>query len=381
MNSSILEVLLMWTALALFFDCLLSCCFEPDVVAKEPTADDDPQPQAVPARSPIYALHDDVVYYLAKTILPINDAVALVLTCRSVYHAANGKMVLQELQHQPVACRADFLQRLEPDFPNHVLCYRCAVFHSQYQDTCGFRGNEATKCDKGSGSTSYGDATHRLQYRQVKEIANLNRFGPSYGRSLDKIMLQGSLIRPLPHREITSICRLDLKWVKRNGTFALTIRRNLQVEYQYTSLKSRESANVVIWGGTRHAMKWLEDDDLMEELLPSCYRCGHCGAERLFSITYLPYKPEYALIRSTLWESVGLCRNSPDDLWDHICSAFHEEGELIPISLRDLEHHYAFIDDMPPVPDQELPDQEVPSQEFDGSILRKLPDLSVKYFL
>lgn len=349
----------MCTSFVFFCSSVLSWCSE--LINKQSTSN-----QAQPDRSPIYSLNDDVLYYLAHSILPTNDAAALVLTCKAIFQAVDGKRVLRELKDRPAVYRTMFLQRFEPDFPNRVLCYRCATFHSRYPTPSGIRGIEGTTCDKDSGSIWYGPRRYILHYRQAKEIVNQHLFGPSYGRSLDKLVLQGPFFESKPEKNVTGVHHLDLKWVRKNGTFALILRRNVRLEYQYTNPESRETADWMVMGGSTHIAVCVGQHDLTKELPPSCYMCELCGAERQFSITYLPHKPGYALYRGTLWESVALCQNSEYDLWTHISMPWLARANFIPISQRDLKHQYAFIDDIP----------SVPAMGFHDSFLGKLPDES-----
>ncbi|KAM5443870.1 hypothetical protein MferCBS31731_001116 [Microsporum ferrugineum] len=314
-------------------------------------AEDPPQPELVEAELPkIYRLNDDIIYYLATSILPLDDAAAFALTCRATYQATNGKKILQKLKLEPVRYRAQFLQRLELDFPGHVLCYLCAEFHSRLYGT--WTGTELTRCDGRSKMLEISMGWLFLRYRHAKEIVNHYRLGPRYGRSEVELLPLEPHVKWRPDTDITHIIQLSVKCLDNVGDFDLVFRRNVRVEYNSTRPESRDAAIFACYSDSLHLWVGYEGKDLEKELLPTCYRCEMCGAERQFSVNYLPRKPGYAVLRSTLWESVGHCDNSNDGLWGHIC---HDgfpatRHEYLPISQSDLIYQRAFIDEMPAIP-------------------------------
>ncbi|EFE44289.1 hypothetical protein TRV_00905 [Trichophyton verrucosum HKI 0517] len=208
----------------------------------------------------LHRLNDDVLYYLANYILSLDDTVAFALTCRAAYKAIGGRRVLQMLNKEPAWYRARFLERLEFDFPKHVLCYEC----------------------------------------DMQKIANHYRLGPLYGRN-------------------------ELYLVPQAPYFRRDIERKIA-----------------------HAHGFNEEK-LAREMLPLCYRCEICGAERQFTITYLASKPGYAVIRSAMWESVGHCENSVNGQWEHICSSGSPATVLpfLSISQSELIHQRACIEEIP----------------------------------
>ncbi|KAK2808913.1 hypothetical protein FQN49_008661 [Arthroderma sp. PD_2] len=325
-------------------------------------SEDQPQPAPAEPRSPIYSLNDDVLYYLATSILPLQDAAALALTSTATFRAMGGRKILKEIQSQPIISRVDFLQRLELDFPDHVLCYRCATFHSRLSEDPWTQVRQKSECDFESDSMEFHPDMFCLPYRHAREIANHYRLGPRYGRSEGKLLPHYPYVDSRPQSDTTAVHHLDFKCIDKGVDFNLILRRSTQVEYNFTIPKSRTEARFSALGHTVHIWDEFEENDLAEELLPSCYRCGWCGAERQFSITYLRNKPEYAVFRSTLWESVGHCKNTDSDLWKHICSPLNRRVNYTPIRQSELMYEREFIDEMP----------DIPSKGFHDSSFRKL---------
>jgi hypothetical protein len=80
--------------------------------------------------APIWRLPTELVLYIAK-MLPPASAAAFALTSRPILNTV-GRGFLNLKRKD----RLKLLTLLQPDMPNHVLCYQCAVFHckcSSYQ--------------------------------------------------------------------------------------------------------------------------------------------------------------------------------------------------------------------------------------------------------
>lgn len=310
------------------------------------SSEDQHQPKK-PLKSPINGLNDDVLYYLANSILPPDDAAAFAITCRAAYVATSGRRVLQKLKEEPALYRARFLERLELDFPNHVLCYECSTFHGRLRE--GLLG--LTSCDRNTSQLEYAPGFRYLYYRQIKEIANHYRLGPHYGRSEVHILPQKPYFKRDTENDITHVVQISMKGINNAGAFELIVRRNSYVEYNYTSRKSRQEAIVACRCRSRHLWSYLKEEELAQEMLPSCYRCEMCGAERQYSISYLRAKPGYAVVRSTMWESVGQCENSGYGRLEHICSGGFQAtiNQRLTIDQSELIHQRAFIDEMPAI--------------------------------
>ncbi|EFQ98591.1 hypothetical protein MGYG_01617 [Nannizzia gypsea CBS 118893] len=308
---------------------------------------DDQLQEKESSRPPIHQINDDVLYYLANSILPLDDAAAFALTCRATYRATNGRRVLQRLEDRSALYRARFLERLELDFPDHVLCYVCGKFHGRLRE--GLLG--LTSCDRNTNQLEYAPGFRYLYYRQIKEISNHYRLGPRYGRSEILILPQKPYFNRDAENNITHAVHISVKGINNAGNFELIIRRNSYVEYKYTNRNSRQEAIIACRCRSRHLWSYLKEEELVEEMLPSCYRCEMCGAERQYSISHLPAKPGYAVLRSTMWESVGQCENSGYGRLEHICTdAFQATvNQCLTIGQSELIHQRAFIDEMPAI--------------------------------
>ncbi|EGD99297.1 hypothetical protein TESG_06566 [Trichophyton tonsurans CBS 112818] len=293
----------------------------------------------------LHRLNDDVLYYLANYILPLDDAAAFALTCRAAYKATNGRRVLRRLKKEPTLYRARFLERLELDFPKHVLCYECGIFHDRLLQ--GLFG--LTLCDLSSIQLDYAPGFRRLYYRQVKEIANHYRLGPRYGRSELHIVPQTPYFKRDTERKIAHAVYIRPKAINNAGSFELIFRRTSYVEYKYTSRKSRQEAIYAATCRSHHLWPGFREEHLAREMHPLCYRCEICGAERQFTISYLATKPGYAVIRSVMWESVGHCENSGYGRWEHVCSNGSPATiqQFRTISQPELIHQRAFIEEIP----------------------------------
>ncbi|DAA76077.1 TPA_exp: Uncharacterized protein A8136_1114 [Trichophyton benhamiae CBS 112371] len=293
----------------------------------------------------LHRLNDDILYYLANSILPLDDAAAFALTCRAAYKAISGRRVLQRLNKEPALYRARFLERLELDFPKHVLCYECGKFHTWLEENV----LGLSPCDLNGIQLDYTTGFPRLFYRHAKEIANHYRLGPRYGRNELYLVPQAPYFRRDTERNIAHAVYISPKAVNNAGNFELILRRTSYVEYKYTSRKSREEAIYATRCRSHHLWPGFNEKKLAREMLPLCYRCEMCGAERQFTITYLASKPGYAVIRSTMWESVGHCENSGYGRWQHICSSGSPATihQFLSINQSELILQRAFIEEMP----------------------------------
>lgn len=61
--------------------------------------------------------------------LPLADAASLALSCKA-FRDFVGTSVWRSLNDDPnLVSKADFLQRLDKDLPNHLLCFSCVIYH------------------------------------------------------------------------------------------------------------------------------------------------------------------------------------------------------------------------------------------------------------
>ncbi|EZF26873.1 hypothetical protein H112_01056 [Trichophyton rubrum D6] len=249
----------------------------------------------------LHRLNDDVLCYLANSILPPDDAAAFSLTCRAAYKATSGRRILQRLNKEPALYRARSLEHLELDFPKYVLCYECGKYHDRLLQ--GFFG--LTPCDLNGIQLDYAPNFRRLYYRQIKELANHYRLGLRYKRNELYMIPQTPYFKRDMERKIAHAVHIRPKAINNAGNFELIFRRTSYVEYKHTSRKSRQEAIYATSCRSHHLWPGFKEEKLAREMLPLCYRCEMCGAERQFTISYLASKPGYAVIRSTMWESVG----------------------------------------------------------------------------
>ncbi|KAM5469327.1 hypothetical protein MferCBS49748_002998 [Microsporum ferrugineum] len=269
-------------------------------------------------RSPIFSLGDDEVSYIISVLPPL-DAAAFVLSCKFMWQTGKGRSVLQQLYNLHKG-RIEILERLEVDFPKHVLCYRCEKFHRRSKIPPPKL--EPYGCDTeseihflGSPSTESGIQPH-LTYRQAKEIMNHYRFGPTHGRPATKVThyhtfadrgYEGSV-----HVKIA--WNFDVKLIDGN----LVLKQDMWATYQVNNSTSRYKAVDICEQGNNHLLHGISANNIGIPL-HQCYRCPHSSSERELQVTYIKHKPGYALLRSTLWENLGTCQNpsSGSGLWSH----------------------------------------------------------------
>lgn len=305
-----------------------------------------PEPEIAEPQSPIHSLSADILYYLVVSFLPQVDTASLALTCKAAFIAVDGTRVLQELRAEP-SYRIKLLQRLELEFPDHILCYSCIKFHRRLRGIW----HSPIPCDFTRGEITFGRLKSHVFYRYAKEILNHYRFGPRYGRSEHEVLPQTLCPIFEPDNDVKGVDCIDIKCVDKGSGINLKFRRYVWVEYNLSNPVSEKRAKFM--ASTSYPHLWSSrdmGDHLIEELSPTCYRCEWCGAEREYSVIHLCDKPGYAAIRSTLWESVGQCENTEEGVWYHVCKGFFvkDENRYIPINQCELTHLHDFVDRVAP---------------------------------
>ncbi|EEQ31943.1 uncharacterized protein MCYG_04762 [Microsporum canis CBS 113480] len=284
-------------------------------------------------RSPIYSLNNDAVYYITS-MLPPADAAAFVLSCRAIWQAAGGQNFLTRLSKSDESC-LDFFERIEADYPKHVLCYRCKKFHSHCRSPSGLKPDA---CDTESSVHFLGPPkdyrTWHLTYRQAKEVMNHYRFGPTHGRCAPKAIHYHTFAQEINQYQhyVKGVWNFDMKFIGNN----LILREDIWIKYKLDGHLSTSDAVSMCEGWNKHLS--LGRAMGTNDELHSCYRCPYSSSEREIQVSYLRYKPGYGLLRSTLWENLGACQNSDTDLWNH--GTWFNPCTFSPLAIDPAELRY-----------------------------------------
>ncbi|EFE45027.1 hypothetical protein TRV_00189 [Trichophyton verrucosum HKI 0517] len=178
------------------------------------------EPVIAEPQSPVHSLSADILYYLVVSFLPLVDTASLALICKAAFVAVDGTRVLQELRAEP-SYRINFLQRLELEFPDHILCYLCVKFHRRLRDIW----QPWLPCESGRGLIHFGQWKFLFPYTYAKEVVNHHRFGPRHGRSEHDLVPQTQYPMFEPDKDIKGVDCMDIKCVDNGGGVNLKFRR------------------------------------------------------------------------------------------------------------------------------------------------------------
>ncbi|EZF72294.1 hypothetical protein H105_05655 [Trichophyton soudanense CBS 452.61] len=300
--------------------------------------------------APIHALHADAIYCIVS-LLPSGDAAAFVLASKSFWQAAGGQRVVNRLS-KPSDSRIDFLERIEAQFPEHVLCYRCQIFHTQCKKKPLLKPGQ---CDTETAIHFFGPRDERnipcLLYRQAKEVMNHYRFGPTHGRCAAAAMNINTFYLK-PHGEYWStkgVWNFDIKFISNN----LILKEDVWIMYRASF---PHDASDYLNGFKKHLLPEITLRSQVSDCY-YCYRCPLSHSEREIRISRLRYKPSCILIRSTTWENLGACKNSKGSLWEHGTEFSPCNFARVAIEPRDLKYKHHF--------DSELPSRDYRGKEID----------------
>ncbi|KAK2787960.1 hypothetical protein FQN52_006966 [Onygenales sp. PD_12] len=191
-----------------FKDPFLRLCFKlrrlwrpPPAPAPAPAPAPDPDP--VVKQNPnelINKLPLDIIYYLGTSdYLSLVDKSSLALVCKNFWNVLNGPKVLQPLRRPAVGVgltdneaqakeqRLEFLQRLEIQFPKHLLCHHCVTFHLRPKPAWRTPQDLSIigRCDMENGVLfSTWGSLPLLPFTLAQEIMNRHRYGDEYGHYL-----------------------------------------------------------------------------------------------------------------------------------------------------------------------------------------------------
>ncbi|EZF35334.1 hypothetical protein H109_04035 [Trichophyton interdigitale MR816] len=307
-------------------------------------------PWKIQVEAPIRSLHDDAIYFIVSS-LPPADAAAFVLASKSFWQAADGQRVVNRLS-EPSDSRIDFLERIEAQFPEHVLCYRCQKFHTQCEKNPLLKPGQ---CDTETAIHFFGPKDERnipcLIYRQAKEVMNHYRFGPTHGRCAAAAMSIHTFYLK-PHGEYWStkgVWNLDIKLISNN----LILKEDVWIMYRASF---PHDASDYLNGFKKHLLPEISLFNKTSDCY-YCYRCPLSHSEREFRISRLRYKPSCILIRSTTWENLGACKNSEESLWEHGTEFSPCNFARVAIQPGDLKYKHHF--------DSELPSRDHRGKEID----------------
>ncbi|AEO57240.1 hypothetical protein MYCTH_94484 [Thermothelomyces thermophilus ATCC 42464] len=155
------------------------------------------------ARSPSLILQypADIIVYLCREHLPPESALALSLTCKSLFDLlfSKAKMRLNDPD------REAFLLLLEKDVGhNRYYCHTCSVLHrfwsSEHTINCTFCVRVWEKSCRREFAYLSG-TSFRVRYRHVRLVMNRHFLGPPNGLPLDKFEVKNTSYSSLRWRE------------------------------------------------------------------------------------------------------------------------------------------------------------------------------------
>ncbi|EEQ28191.1 uncharacterized protein MCYG_01079 [Microsporum canis CBS 113480] len=299
------------------------------------------KPLSIEDTPAIHSLNDDVVYYIACTLPPV-DAASFVLSCRAIWQATTGQNFLNKLYKLPKG-RLRLLERLEEDFPLHVLCYRCEKFHCRCSQLPPLL--KSAECDLDSGVFFLGSpcedlATTYFTYRQAKEIMNHYRFGPANGRGATDVINHHTFTQLDETFQTRTAWSFDVKLINN----MLVLKQDTWVVYLYNCDKSMDHAVQICGHWGEHLLYGIED---ISRESHQCYRCPYSLSERELRIYHLKQLPGHALLHSTLWENLGSCRNTGSNLWNHASWGMPCTSHPLKITPEETKYRQYFDNELP----------------------------------
>ncbi|EFQ99080.1 hypothetical protein MGYG_08960 [Nannizzia gypsea CBS 118893] len=296
---------------------------------------------------PIYALHGDAIYCIISS-LPPADAAAFVLASKFFWQVAGGQTFLNRMLSD-TASRLDFLERIEACFPKHVLCYRCQKFHVRCKEYPLLKPGQ---CDAESAIHFFGPKTMEgmkhtpcLLYREAKDVMNHYRFGPRHGKCAATVTHTRTFFLEISSSPFPThgVWNFDIKYISNN----LILKEDIWIMYHLARPADGKS---LLDGWKNHLLPTISLDG--EEVYYR-YRCPVSSSEREFRVSRLRHRPGHKLIRSTIWENLGPCKNSYGSLWEHGTEFTPCKSNPVVIKPEELRYKHHF-------------DSKIPSRDYRG---------------
>lgn len=164
------------------------------------------QPETITIKdSSLHVLPVEILQYISTAFLPSDAAASLALCSRSMLRIL-GSQVLHSLR---LKCHAveqvRFLENLEKDLPDWLLCHYCSAFHPVDQNgdpsQC-WRGSEEKVCVRVNGLVSIG-CDFRLRYEHAQLIMRNYRLGRPYEINLERFSKRSAM--NLPEKSLESV--------------------------------------------------------------------------------------------------------------------------------------------------------------------------------
>ena len=169
------------------------------------------QPKTINIKdSSLHVLPVEIIQYISATFLPSDAAASLAICSRSMLKIV-GSLVLLSLNLKCHAVeKVRFLENLEKDLPDWLLCHYCSVFHPVDQNVdpsqC-WRGFEEKECVRANGVVAIGYDFH-MRYEHAQMIMRNYRLGRPYEINLEKFSKR--FARHQPEKSLESVVRAKI---------------------------------------------------------------------------------------------------------------------------------------------------------------------------
>ncbi|KAK2800535.1 hypothetical protein FQN50_008080 [Emmonsiellopsis sp. PD_5] len=305
--------------------------------------------QEVHAPAPTASFHilpNELVYHVFS-MLPLPAAAALGLTCKPMWALFNSQHNIKQLLSRAdrLADRLAFLGLIEDQFPNHLICHFCGLFHLRPAKRPSPSRPSTTYCDLNfrTGHIYHHQPQLRIRFQNAQEVMNAHRFGPAHGVPPSTLTRTIRNHHTVLHRTAT-IANGDLLLM----TDAIAIKPT--TSFDNWIYKAQHDMGVVNKG---MLYKFLFHFFHARDPEPLFLRCPTCGREARASIkkyteTETETKNYEEEIRETLWCNLGPCRSPPDLRWDRAKSCPEGCSRAVVIATEAELRYVGFFDDRSP---------------------------------
>lgn len=260
--------------------------------------------------SPIYKLPVEILQSIAST-LPPAGAAAFALSSGPILFAL-GERYLKVDKTQ----RFEFLELLERELPDYILCQECTIFHRRTALGQVGRTRDGHLHKHGELYASRPlERGHGFLFKDAQQIMNHHRYGFAHGPYAEDVKKFTTLestshgARALQHEELRIV--RDMLLLQTHTAFQFRNdnargrewARNFRVVFcPHISIHNTPYTYPQTWKET-YPQTWRE----------IFLKCKTCNTEiRFRAIALDSYRDEYAV---TQWFNLGRCRSQPDAHW------------------------------------------------------------------
>ena len=273
-------------------------------------------------KAPIFALPVEIIQLISAAFLPVDAAASLALSSRLMLKILGTQTLRSLLLDRHDIERTRFLENLERDLPDWLLCPHCSKFHPVDRNAHPrqlWRYYNEKKCVRVNGVVTIGYRYH-LRYEFVQLLAYLKELS-------DRDTLY------LPEKRVKRVVTASIV----EGQLVL------QVKYTLKLRKNRDITLIRSSIGTLcpHLCSWFDDSIFAQELRcrlmhadrrqPPCIECKelkHCpDCPTSFQVSVESLEDPVTKIQVDIWRHLGSCKSPFNSRWRRHADRY----------LRDLE--------------------------------------------